>query len=576
MPTLHVVIPFYNEGPTAERCLRRLFGVRLPSPWSLGVVLVDDHSRQEDRRTVEEVIERLAADGHRIEGLRHEVNRGKGAAVRSGFDAVLAADPPADDLVVIQDADLEYDPGDLPLLMEPVLDARCEAVIGSRFGDHGPVAGLTRKIHAWGNGALTRLSNAMTGYRLSDMECCYKLTTVGMLRRLRPHLTESRYGVEPQMVAVLSALRARVIEVPVSYDPRTFAEGKKIGWRDGVRAVYVIVRERWRLAGERGSSAAAAEREPRNGLGALLPRRKLVMQLTGFVVGIALLVWIIANAVKEGHWGRVAAAPPLLVAALLGCTLASTVLNGLIFWITIRPLRPIRLMDLQRLNVVANMLNYAPVRLGAIARVVYHVRVDGLGLLQVGAWFGLIGYILVLGIASCVLATIVHDRVDWIWACLVAGQLALGGMAVRTFAGHPLLARYGQGVDKIAADRLAVWGAVGLRVVDLAAYAGRMGVAAMILQIDLSATQVVMLAVVALAASLIPFGRVGFREFCVAAAGQQLSTLAGGVEANMNQLALIESAGEALVLIPLGIVFLLWFKRRFAQAAKAPMPHPNH
>ena len=181
-------------------------------------------------------------------GLRcHRTNQGKGAAVATGFDAILAADPPDDDLVIIQDADLEYDPANYPRLMEPLLRGEADAVIGSRWGgDRRRVRGLKRRLHAWANGVLTGLSNLMTGYRLGDMECCYKLLTVGLLRQVRPRLSEPRYGVEPQMVAVLARLGASIREVTVSYDPRSAAEGKKIGWTDGIRALYVIARERFR------------------------------------------------------------------------------------------------------------------------------------------------------------------------------------------------------------------------------------------------------------------------------------------------------------------------------------------
>ena len=298
---------------------------------------------------------------------------------------------------------------------------------------------------------------------------------------------------------------------------------------------------------------------------ALLTPTKILMQLAGFGVGLALLAWIIYSAIGEGDWGRIARADPWLIAAMLGFTLVSAFLNGTTFWITIRPVQRIRFWSLQRLNVVANMLNYAPVRLGAIARVLYHLRVDGLGFLQIGAWFGFIGYTLALGVASCVLATIVHARVDWIWAGLVAVQLLLGAMAIRVAAGLPLVARHGRGIDRMVNDPWSLWGAIVLRVTDLGAFTGRMAVAVAILDISLAPGQIVVLALVALAAQLIPFGRVGFREFCVAATAHQLSLLASEAEYNMNQLALIESAGEALVFIPLGALLLPWFRRRWRE-----------
>jgi glycosyltransferase involved in cell wall biosynthesis len=246
VPTLHIVIPFYNEGPTVEPCARRIVDAPLPEGWRRSLIVVDDHSREADGRALQEVADRLTAEGHEIVVHRHEPNLGKGAAVQTGFDTLLAGDPPDDDLVIIQDADLEYDPADFGRLMAPLVDGTADAVIGTRWGEHRPVRGAKGRLHAWGNGVLTGLSNAMTGLDLNDMECCYKVVTVELLRRLRPWLSEPRYGVEPQMVAALARLGVRVTQVAVSYDPRSAAEGKKIGWVDGVRAVYVIARERLR------------------------------------------------------------------------------------------------------------------------------------------------------------------------------------------------------------------------------------------------------------------------------------------------------------------------------------------
>ena len=295
---------------------------------------------------------------------------------------------------------------------------------------------------------------------------------------------------------------------------------------------------------------------------ALFSPGKLAVQLVGFAVGAALLVLVIRKAIQGGGWEHVARADPMLLAALLGCTVISAALNGASFWITVQPMHRVPFWSMQRINLVANMLNYAPIRLGAIARVLYHVRVDGLTLLQIGAWFSVVGYILVLGVASCVVATFVHFRVDWVWGLLVAAQMLLGVLAIRTFAGLPMIEKYGRGLDRIVGDRRTLWTAAGLRAADLVMYSARMAVAAAILGIELSPPQIVVLAIVALSTSLIPFGRVGFREFCVAAVAQRLSLLGSEVDANMNQLALVESAGEALVYIPLGILALPWLRRR--------------
>jgi len=247
MATLHIVIPIYNEGPTLETCLRRVAAVDLPRGWSRALYLVDDHSDPPHEREIREYAEQFRERGLTVALHRHEVNKGKGAALQTGFDMVLREDPPEDDIVIIQDADLEYDPDDYPKLIEPILAGRAQFVVGTRWGNHYRADGLKRRVHVLGNTLLTKASNVMTGYRVSDMECCYKLMTISLLRQLRPMLTEKRFGIEPQMIASLARIngaRTALEEVPVRYSPRGLMDGKKIGWRDGVRAVVVIVRER--------------------------------------------------------------------------------------------------------------------------------------------------------------------------------------------------------------------------------------------------------------------------------------------------------------------------------------------
>lgn len=248
MPTLHIVIPVYNERRTLRPCIERVINAPLPDGWQRRIVLIDDHSDESHYPAVRALAEELVASDHDLVHERHEVNKGKGASLQTGFDQILAGEASDDDLVIIQDADLEYDPGDFASLMTPIIDGKADAVLGTRWGAHRDYSGIKAGIHAWGNGVLTKLSNFMTGYRVSDMECCYKVVPVRVLRELRPMLSEGRFGIEPQMVASLSRLRARVSEVPVSYEPRSMDAGKKIGWVDGVRAIYVIARERFRPA----------------------------------------------------------------------------------------------------------------------------------------------------------------------------------------------------------------------------------------------------------------------------------------------------------------------------------------
>jgi len=240
VPTLHVVMPVFNEGDTLAEILSRVMRAPLPAGWSLDVTLVDDGSRADAAETI-----RAAAEGMRVRLVVHPHNRGKGAALMTGFDDVLrrAADA---DAVLVQDADLEYDPADYPALLGALAADGRTAVFGNRWAGSVQHGSAYRRLHATANRSLTMLSNAFTGLRVSDMECCYKLVPVPLLRAVRPWLSEERFGIEPQIAAALSRHGARVAEVAVSYRPRTFAEGKKIRATDGVRALWVIARERMR------------------------------------------------------------------------------------------------------------------------------------------------------------------------------------------------------------------------------------------------------------------------------------------------------------------------------------------
>ena len=227
---LSVVIPCFNESGTVATVVDRV----LASPWTREIVLVDDGSSD---GTVE-ILGELAArtdlpDGVTLRVVLHPVNRGKGAALRTGF--AEAAGP----FVVVQDADLEYDPAEFGLLLEPLLDERADVVYGSRFISDRP----HRVLYFWhsvGNRVLTLLSNMFTDLNLTDMETCYKAFRREVLDSIT--LEEDRFGIEPELTAKVAAGRWRVFEVGISYSGRTYEEGKKIGWRDGVRAVYCIVR----------------------------------------------------------------------------------------------------------------------------------------------------------------------------------------------------------------------------------------------------------------------------------------------------------------------------------------------
>lgn len=269
MPTLFVVMPVYNEERTLEECVRRVVAAPLPPGWTQALVLVDDCSADSAGRSALHLAEALHEEGRDVTLERHGQNRGKGAAIRTGFDVVLArceADAHSRDAVIIQDADLEYDPRDYAALLEPLIPrtgrtgeisqsnpssrstVHADAVYGNRWGARWRGAeasrGLRRRVHRFGNACLTAASNLLTGLRLNDMECCYKVLPVELLRRVQPHLSEERFGIEPQITAVLARLGCRVVEVDVAYAPRGFNEGKKIGLRDAIRALWVLLRER--------------------------------------------------------------------------------------------------------------------------------------------------------------------------------------------------------------------------------------------------------------------------------------------------------------------------------------------
>jgi glycosyltransferase involved in cell wall biosynthesis len=221
---LSVVIPAYNEVKTVERLLRRVREV----PIRLEVIVVDDGSRDGTR----DLLTRLEREGLVDVLVFHEVNQGKGAALRTGFRSATG------DIVVVQDADLEYDPLQLPMLMEPILREQADAVYGSRF-----LGGPHRVLFFWhsvGNRVLTLMSNMFTDVNLTDMETCYKMVRRDLLQSLP--LSAHRFGIEPELTARLAQAGARIYEMPITYHGRTYAEGKKIGWRDGVSALWSIVK----------------------------------------------------------------------------------------------------------------------------------------------------------------------------------------------------------------------------------------------------------------------------------------------------------------------------------------------
>jgi glycosyltransferase involved in cell wall biosynthesis len=222
---LSVVMPAYNEEATLDEIVGRV----LESPWTAELVIVDDGSRD---ATVD-IGTKLAEDEDRVRFVQQPHNMGKGAALRRGFQEATA------DFVVVQDADLEYDPHEYDELMRPLVDGRADVVYGSRF-----LAGRPHRVlyfwHSVGNKFLTLLSNMFTNLNLTDMETCYKAFRREVIQSVE--IEEDRFGFEPEVTAKLARSGFRIYEVGISYSGRTYEEGKKIGWRDGVRALVCILR----------------------------------------------------------------------------------------------------------------------------------------------------------------------------------------------------------------------------------------------------------------------------------------------------------------------------------------------
>jgi glycosyltransferase involved in cell wall biosynthesis len=227
--TLSLIIPCYNEARTIESCLQRILEFSRGQNFSLEIIVVDDASSDGSWQ----ILEKTAQQHGEIRILRHEKNRGKGAALRTGFIHATG------DYVGIQDADTEYDPHDYLTMLEPLLDGRADVVYGSRY-----LRPDTRRVlyfwHTWMNKTLTMVSNMFTNLDITDMETCYKLFRREIIHKIAPQLKEERFGFEPEVTAKVAEAQCRVYECAISYNPRTYEEGKKIGWKDGIRALYCI------------------------------------------------------------------------------------------------------------------------------------------------------------------------------------------------------------------------------------------------------------------------------------------------------------------------------------------------
>ena len=221
---LSIIIPCYNEKNTIGSLID---AVKEAPVANKEIIVVDDGSKDGTR----EVLETLRSQDIKI--IYHQTNQGKGAALRTGFAAATG------DICIVQDADLEYDPQELPIVIQPILDGKADVVFGSRFQSGRP----HRVVYFWhrvGNGFLTLLSNILTDLNLSDMETCYKAFRREVIQSIK--IQENRFGFEPEVTAKVAKMKLRIYEVGISYYGRTYEEGKKIGWKDGFRAIYCILK----------------------------------------------------------------------------------------------------------------------------------------------------------------------------------------------------------------------------------------------------------------------------------------------------------------------------------------------
>ena len=229
MKKISIIIPVYNEKDTLAECVRRVLAVELPAEKEL--IIVNDASTDGSDKVIEELCQKNIH--HAIKVISHSRNKGKGAALRSGFAEVSG------DIVIVQDADLEYDPNDYPRLLKAILDGRSDVVYGSRF-----IGSEEKRVlyywHYLGNKFLTTFSNMCTNLNLTDMETCYKVFRREVIDKL--DIKSRRFGVEPEITAKIAKAGWRIYEVGISYSGRTYKEGKKITWKDGLVAIITIIR----------------------------------------------------------------------------------------------------------------------------------------------------------------------------------------------------------------------------------------------------------------------------------------------------------------------------------------------
>lgn len=300
--------------------------------------------------------------------------------------------------------------------------------------------------------------------------------------------------------------------------------------------------------------------------------RKIILQITGFALGVALIAWCVWGATKDPEgWQRLRNASGASVIGLLLCSLGSIMVSGLTFWIAALPVRTLRVQDQQWINALASMLNYAPVRIGMFVRAAYAIKVDHLRAVELVAWFASVAFTFVVALVAITAGTLAWIQFGaWTFFPTLIIIAMLGGFSGRWCATLSMVQKRAQGLERLITSPTALWGSIALHILDLFFATGRVLLAIQILGLPLNLAQTCLISMASFAASLNPFGRLGFREAAVAFTASALS-IGGlaGMENKFQTLAVIESAGEALVAIPVGMLALYPIWKRFKLSKQA-------
>lgn len=308
-------------------------------------------------------------------------------------------------------------------------------------------------------------------------------------------------------------------------------------------------------------------------------RVKIALQVVGFLIGCALVAWCIQRGFAKGSDGldKLRSADPMLVVALLGATLGSIICSGFTFWTVARPIRRFSVIEMQAVNLMASLFNYAPVRLGLFLRCVFHWRVERMPALDIGAWIAGVAIVTLGSIGSALAAGLVQIpagrrelALDWMWFATYAACIVAGSALTLAIGRAPVLRRYLKGAERVLTSPRALGESLAFRTVDLSMWSLRMWAASKIVGVTLSPAQAAMLAAVAILGAGNPLGRIGWREALVALVAPYVITGAKSkdeLDMLTSQLALLESAGEAAITIPLGFFGAIWCWRAMRSAA---------